>query len=234
MIRSWLYWCVMSLLICGVLTLLAPCAQAGPSLLCWPYDIGGARSLPFVGDNWRSADPNYNLQHLADDTLALLQPGTPVLVRMETLRRATIYAMKDRDIAADLLRKLEARVAAAQAQSKADALALFDLGYLLEAYKQADVTGTRQNLATGRDGVVLIEQAIGLRGNEPEMEFAAALALAHSRIPPQRKQQHLERALAGAAEGSLLTKNLVSHAHIFDLHGTSLAELRTQLVAKNR
>src|SRR2546427_7269413 len=79
---------------------------AGPPLLCFPFDIGQARSLPMGQANWRTIDPGYDVTHLVDDTLALLGPDTPVIVRMETLRRATIYAAPRPEIADALLTAL--------------------------------------------------------------------------------------------------------------------------------
>jgi hypothetical protein len=52
---------------------------------------------------------------------------------METLRRATIYASRDKAVAASLLQALEARAEA----NRTDANALFDAGFLTEAYRQA-------------------------------------------------------------------------------------------------
>lgn len=213
----------------AALTLFAVAVLAGPPLLCWPYDIGGAKSLPFVGDNWRSADPSYNIQHLADDTMALLQPSMPVIVRMETIRRATVYAMKDRGVAERLLERFEARVNEAEKRGKPDALALFDLGYLRETYKQTYGADSVQTLAAGRDGYVMITRAIQIRENDPEMEFAAAIVQADSRANPTLRSAHLKQALAGATEGSLLAKNLVTHAHLLQVNGKSLGELRAQL-----
>lgn len=217
-----------ALSVCAALTIFAVAVFAGPPLLCWPYDIGGARSLPFASDNWQSADPSYNIQHLADDTLALLQPNTPVIVRMETIRRATVYTMKDRAAGVALLERVEARVNEAEKRGKPDALALFDLGYLLETYKQAYWRDSAKNIATGRDGYALIVRAIQLRGNDPEMEFAAAIAQADSRASASLRTAHLRQALAGAKEGSLLAKNLVTHANLLQMRGTSLGELRAQ------
>jgi hypothetical protein len=207
---------------------------AGPPLLCWPFDIGGAKSLPFGGPNWSASDPSYNTQHLADDTLALLQPSTPVIVRMETLRRATVYAMKDGDVAAQLLARFEARVNEAEKRGKPDALAMFDLGYLQETYKQTYGTDALKNLAVknlaaGRDGYALIARAIQLRGNDPEMEFAAALVQADSRANASLRSAHFKQALAGAKEGSLLAKNLVTHAQLLQAKGKSLGDLRAEL-----
>ena len=110
-------------------------ALAGPPLLCFPFDIGTARSLPMGTGNWHATDPAYNVAaHLVDDTLALLTPQTPVLVRMETLRRATIYASTDAAVADALLQALQARAAKPTADAP---LAVFDFGYLVETYREA-------------------------------------------------------------------------------------------------
>ncbi|MBZ5560752.1 MAG: hypothetical protein LAO77_26150 [Acidobacteriia bacterium] len=39
--------------------------------------------------NWHATDPKYDVSPLVADTLA---PSAPTMVRMETLRRATVYA----------------------------------------------------------------------------------------------------------------------------------------------
>lgn len=218
-----------ALSLCAAVTLFAAAVLAGPPLLCWPYDIGGAKSLPFAGDNWRSADPNYNIQHLANDTMALLQPNTPVIVRMETIRRATVYAMKDRGIADRLHERFEARVNEAEKRGKPDALALFDLGYLRETYKQTHGADSLQSVAAGRDGYAMITRAIQIRGSDPEMEFAAAIVQADSRANASLRAAHCKQAIAGAVEGSLLATNLVTHAELMQMKGKSLGELRAQL-----
>jgi hypothetical protein len=223
-----------ALSVCTVLTILAVAVYAGPPLLCWPFDIGGARSLPFAGDNWRSTDPSYNIQHLADDTMALLQPNTPVIVRMETLRRATVYTMQDREVAARLLERLEARSNDAEKRGKPDALALFDVGYLLETYKQAYGKDSAKDVANSRDGYALITRAIQLQGNDAEMEFAAAMvmAMANSQGSSSLRTAHLKLAVTGAVEDSLLAKNLIKHAQLLQIKGDSLGELRAQLQTK--
>ena len=70
-------------------------------------------------------------------------PSTPVIVRMETLRRATIYAAANRDVAKDLMSALKAR-----ADAKAP-LAAFDLGYLVESYLEAEAA-FRQPMTTAK------------------------------------------------------------------------------------
>lgn len=109
-------------------------ALAGPPLLCFPFDIGAAKSLPMGTSNWKAVDPQYNVAQLVDDTLALLAPETPVLVRMETLRRATVYAATNPAIAAALVDALRTRASKADGHA---ALAVFDFGYLVETYRQA-------------------------------------------------------------------------------------------------
>src|SRR5713226_1553845 len=64
-------------------------AQAGPPLICHTFEIGQAKSLPWISHNWNlSGSENYDTKSLVRDTLEILGPDTPVLVRMETLRRA--------------------------------------------------------------------------------------------------------------------------------------------------
>src|SRR5262245_16146386 len=76
--------------------LFANVAMAGPPLICHAFEIGQAKSLPLASNGWNlSGAENYDTKNLAADTLEILKPDTPVLVRMETLRRATLYARKD-------------------------------------------------------------------------------------------------------------------------------------------
>ena len=92
------------------LALAAP-VFAGPPLLCFPFETGGAKTLPMKGGDWKSVDPKYDVSHLTADTLALLTPATPVVARMETIRRATIYASTHPQIAGELLASLQSRAA---------------------------------------------------------------------------------------------------------------------------
>jgi len=217
-----------ALVICAAILIFAPAAQAGPPLLCYPFQIDDAKSLPWGSGGWRAPAPDYDLRRLADDTLSLLGPDVPVIVRMETLRRAAVYATKDRQIAAHLLGRLEARMHHAEAAGKPDALAVFDAGYLIETYKQAGLAGALGSATGTLDGYAMIRKAIGVRGHDPEMEFAAALALADSRSQDARTA-HLRKALAGAEPGSRLAKNLITHCHLVGMRATTLAEMRSQL-----
>jgi hypothetical protein len=194
--------------IAAVLLGLTSVALAGPPLLCHPFEIGQARSLPWIDFNNTKADTGYDLKNLTRDTLALLNSNTPVLVRMETLRRATIYARQDPQVAKELIAQLQARAADAKA-GEPGALAWFDLGYLAETYKQAINEG-ESNAARDVDGQALVEKAISLRGSDPEMEFAAALITLGS--PQDKHSDHVQKAMAGANADPLLARNLASTA----------------------
>ncbi len=194
-------------------------AIAGPPLLCHPLEIGDARSLPWGGSPWRAVKADYDLNRLVEDTLALLGPETPVIVRMETLRRATIYAVwamkdekvgypiKDLKVANELLSRLTDRVRDAEGKGRAQSLALFDAGYLVESYRQAAAVANIKE--SGLDGYAWVTKAIKLSGGDPEMEFAAALITLSPRRDTHR--EHLEKAVAGATNDPLLARNIASH-----------------------
>jgi hypothetical protein len=193
--------------IVAILLGLTTSAQAGPPLICHPIEIGQAKTLPSV-DWTRKGSGGYDLKNLTRDTLAILDSSAPVLVRMETLRRATIYARQDPQVAKELLTRLEARAAISEAVGHPEALAWFDVGYLTETYKQWMGKG-EPNPATGLDGYGLIKKAISLRGPDPEMEFAAALVTLTG--PESDHQHHVREAMAGAKNDSLLAQNLASN-----------------------
>ena len=222
-------------------------AFAGPPLICHPFEIGNARSLPWSGPQWRDVNKSYNINRLVDDTLGLLTPETPVLIRMETLRRATVYAVwsmydrevgytvKDPAVANALLSRLKARVPGpgVKSDNRTTALALFDYGYLVASYKQAGDGSKGVGLSSGADGYALIVKAIATGGSDPEMEFAAALASSDQPRGAQAALQgahlaHLRKAAAGAKEGSLLARNLVTH---FSNRGKTIGELRASVAS---
>ena len=194
----------------------ATIAQAGPPLICHTIEIGQAKSLPWISHNWNlSGSESYDTKSLARDTLEILGPDTPVLVRMETLRRATLYARTSRFAAKELLAKLYARATDAESSGHPDALAWFDVGYLAETYKQwigqkwMQTNKDEQNPAAGVDGYALVKKAITLRGNDPQMEFAAALITMSG--PQDDHRQHAQKAIAGAKSDPLLAQNLATH-----------------------
>jgi len=195
-------------------------AQAGPPLICHRIEIGQANSLPFI--NWnQKGSGGYDLKNLTRDTLAILDSNTPVLVRMETLRRASIYARQDPQVAKGLLTRLHVRAASASAQSQA--LAWFDVGYLAETYKQW-IGKSEPNPATGLDGYAWVKKALSMRGQDPEMEFAAALITLNGRESDHR--EHARKAIDGAKNDPLLAQNLAS-----DFNRQTVSELLTKASA---
>ena len=113
--------------------------------------------------NYQKQNGSYDLKNLTPDTLAILQSDAPVLVRMETLRRATIYARQDPQVAKELITRLRARAADSDATGRTDPLAWFDVGYLAETYNEWFETGAK-NPANGLDGYAWVEKALRLRG----------------------------------------------------------------------
>lgn len=191
-------------------------ALAGPPLLCHPFDIGSAASLPWSGSSsWFEGKPDYRLSNLVGDTEALLGPSTPVVVRMETLRRAAIYASHDPQVASALLDRL-----AAKAQNKTagrpDALALLDVAYVTEALRQitqiGGVTGYKDRvpgilaLVRDRDGWQQMKASLAASPGNPGLEFAAALIAAGK--DRGAYVEHARKARAGAQKDALLARNL--------------------------
>ena len=188
-------------------------ALAGPPLLCHPFDIGSARSLPWDGTNaWWQGRSDYNLQNLVADTEAALTPSTPVIVRMETLRRAALYASLDDKVATRLLSSLNTRAQAVGAPANA----VFDAGYLTETFKQiAMLRGERQFADRARtiagvignaDGTAMINRAITERPDDAALRFAAALVAATADRTAYR--DHADKARKGAAQDTLLARNI--------------------------
>src|SRR5215510_12852628 len=100
------------------LSFLATAALAGPPLICHPFEIDGANSLPWVSHDWNlSGSEKYDTTKLAADTIAILDSSQVTLVHMETLRRATLYAKKDRVAAKELINRLMARANATKSSA---------------------------------------------------------------------------------------------------------------------
>lgn len=207
----------------GILTLIAlaataDVAMAGPPLLCHPFDIGSAKSLTWDNSHgWQGRIGATNMKTLVADTEALLTPDTPVIVRMETLRRAALYASTDTQIATELFTRIQARAATA----KQGALETFDAGYLIETFRQiSDRHGwTRddgrqiqsaalKSMLGNANGEAMVQQTLTARNGEPALEFAAALIAASYKGRQADYQKHAQKARAGAAQDPLLTRNL--------------------------
>ncbi len=87
-----------------------------------------------------------------------------------------------------------------------------------------------QNPAAGVDGYAMVKKALALRGaalrgDDPQMEFAAAL-ITLSR-PSAEHRDHAQKAIAGAKTDALLAQNLATR-----FIGPQ-TETMSQLLAKN-
>ena len=193
------------------LTIAAP-ALAGPPLLCHPFDIGTATSLPWNDTGtWSRGRADYPIKQLVADTEAILQPGTPVIVRMETLRRAAIYASQDPAVASALVDRLTVK-----ASKATDPLAPLDAAYLIGALRQITMLGRDadfrdrvdgvKGVVNGRDAGVFLTQAVHARPSDPAVAFAAALIALDTDRPSY--DAYAARAKAGASKDPLLARNL--------------------------
>jgi hypothetical protein len=209
-------------LVVSLLVLAPSLAKAGPPLLCFPMAIGDAASLPWGTGGWNSPDSRYDVGRLVEDTVARLGPSVPTLVRMETLRRAVLYASRDVTAADRLFAALRARVGSTS-DAPGAALARFDLGYAAEAFRQSrHVSSPARPIAPSEDGYALITQALAARGADPAMEYAAAL-VTMDRTFRTTSDAHLRRAMAGAAAGSDLARTIAAHEPLWGARLTAHA-----------
>jgi hypothetical protein len=202
-------------------------AAYGPPLLCFAYDIGSARSLPW-GSNPNDSfecDPKYPADRLVGDTLAILDESKEVLVHMETLRRAAIYASRfaekptkgrDGSLADRMALRVLDHSIRELARDPQSTLAWIDAGYALGAAAQ-------MGSAHGAAYVDHFSKARALAPKDPALAFATSAGFLDS---PDRDtwQRHYTDALAGAPEGSLLRKNVLAYGERF-LGKEKMAEL---------
>jgi hypothetical protein len=196
----------------AVLSLAMP-ALAGPPFTCHVFEIGSAKSLPWgATNNWLGMRDDYDFHHLVADTEALLTPSTPTIVRMETLRRASIYASRDRDVARQLVAALMSRVDTASQATQP--LALFDAGYIVEAFSEIEQFGLYSKQLAGAERMLagltrpdearpLLDKSAALRPNDASIQFALGLL---SRTP--ESEAHFNKARAASSQDALLANNL--------------------------
>ena len=119
---------------------------------------------------------------------------------------------RDDSVGQELLARLMGRALTAAAEGRADALAWFDAGYLVESYRQAGFvqregglqsTWTLRDELSGLDGYAWVRKALQVAGTQPEMEYAASLMK-----EGDASATHRRKAVAGAKEGTLLALNV--------------------------
>ncbi len=133
---------------------------------------------------------------------------------METIRRATIYASTDARVASELLSRVLGRALDGVASGPANRQALFDAGYLVESYRQANLIykyemlrGAEKNAwqlrdtPKGLDGYSWIASALAMGPTDPEMEFGASRVTEGAVLAGARAQGDHRRARRHAAGG---------------------------------
>jgi hypothetical protein len=196
---------------------------AGPPLICFPYQTGGAKSLPWGKDAFEKSS-GYSKSGLVKDTLELLKTERSTLARMETLRRAAIYAQGDKQLSTELLAKLGWIALDMEAAGKPSAEAWFNAGFLAACFEQLGTDiDWNPGVAEGVKGYAWIQKALFISPDDPEIHFAAALTThGHDKV----YKDHVRKAVAGAKPGSNLAKSIESN-HAFG--NKPLSELRKSL-----
>jgi hypothetical protein len=209
----------------------------GPPLLCQEFAIGGARSLPW--EHGREPKAGYDRSLLAADVDLLLAAEEDLIVRMETLRRAALYAGKDRGLAWELVGRRGLTVLDRAAAGARDATVWFDTGVLVAMFDQLGIPlGLRAGASEGFAGYAYLRKALESAraeksGGTAAIEFACAL-VAHpgmrkgggSAQDHERHERHLDAARAGAPAGSLLAKNLAAFGSRFARRAEQGGEIR--------
>lgn len=213
------------LVIAGSVWVATP-AAGGPPLICFPYEIGDAKSLPWGGGT-HDKSSGYDRKAVVKDTLDLLKTEKDTLVRMETLRRATIYVKDDRALATELLAKFAFMALDAEAADNETwaATALFDAGFLAACYHQHGVDiGWKPGVEDRLQGWAWMSKGLEYDGSDPARQYAAALVLQEKNDGSYKP--YLVRALQGTEQGSNLAKSIESNG-VFG--SKKLEELRESL-----
>lgn len=205
-------------------------AEAGPPCICWPIDIGSAKSLPW-GDGPMVTRSDYDLARLVPDTLAVLDGNATPLVRMETIRRAALYLMRGERAAPrrawELYGRLAGRALADAARGGKDPLPWFDVTYLVAALRQANVG---DDWPSSAEYSAVYQSRV--RGDPAAKPVAAEMAVGEALMRMMGQgpawKSHAVFAIDRAEDGSLLAKNLV---RLFGEDGDTLASLRARLAA---
>jgi hypothetical protein len=205
-----------SLIVASLLTSARPASAGYVTWLIHPFDIGKAESLPWDAHS-SSGRADYDLARLIPDSDALLTPSTPIVVRLETLRRAVIYASRDRQVAGRLLRRFTARALASEHAASRDGLPFLDAAFVTDALWQVgqhsnppftELSRQVKGLAGTADGYELVKKGLALRPDDPAYEFGAALIAGVRRLGGVEFTAHTRKAIVAATHDEMLARNL--------------------------
>lgn len=224
-------------LVVAALAVAQPAHASFRTRLMDPFDIGAARSLPWSTDAGRGR-ADYKIAGLISDTEALLTPNTPVVVRLETLRRAVLYASTDRHLAQRLLNTFLDRARRAEASGAPDALAYLDAAFVNDLFQQigdhynppfTSLSAQVRGLAGLGDGYGLVQKGLALHSHDdPAYQFGAALIAGVKRLGEAAFTEHALAARAGANRDLLLMRNLPR------IYADRVAELQAQTARRFR
>jgi hypothetical protein len=220
-------------------------AVAGPPLLCFPLDIGGAATLPFGGEGF-DVKSDLSTAEVVKQAHAILEKSDDPLVHMETLRRATIWFMSRNegpreDRSADASRGESAAaarfraalsdsvlVAAAAPEKSAAAkrraaLGWFDLGYFQAAARQGGALESTHE----RD---FLEKSVALAPDDVALRFGVALAeyFPVDESSGQAWAGHMAKVFEAKAPPELVKKNAVATLGAF-LHAPDWEKLGAEV-----
>ncbi|TAH37059.1 MAG: hypothetical protein EYC70_08750 [Planctomycetota bacterium] len=210
-----------SLLVLGV-ALAAPAHSPadktiGPPAICFPLDIGEAKSLPWNTGDAFGALKDYDLGRLVADTVAILDASDDPLVHMETIRRAALYlerGKKSGDVVEKLLAELRRRIVDGELAGVGGTptaqpvmgLRWFDLGYAQGALLQM---GSLEKA----DPEPALEKAALLRPGDAARELGSALATWGMPGKGKRHLDHLHKAVELASPADVrLRRNILGTA----------------------
>ncbi len=179
---------------------------AGPPLICHEFKIDGAQSISW-GSRAYDIPRGVSADALADETIAVLDSAPSVLVRMETIRRATLIAGRKTSRCNTLLTRVMARALDAEASGTNVADAWFDVGFLAQSMDQNYSKATKgMGMRDGIVGYAWTHRALELEPDNAQMHFAAALMTAlHD---DELRRAHMAKARAGSADDRLLAVNI--------------------------
>ncbi len=197
---------------------------AGPPAVCVPIECNDAGVR--IGNDPFDTVRGYSAEQAVQDALAALAETDDVLSHMETLRRVVVYVGRDEAIGNRFLAQLLSHTAEAEADhadADARALAWFDAGYFVGALAQmGSGSGWKAGESGGIAGLGWLDRAAGHAEDgavdAAAIHFAAAL-LAHPAMRQSKRdlyESHMRQAIAHAEPGSLLRKNLETHAEHWD------------------
>jgi len=207
-------------------TLWTPAAHElkGPPAVCQPFAIGDADSLPWEEGAF-GIDSGFSTAKLVPTTRKLLDGQADALVRMETLRRAVIYAVgvghygkksppsaQERKLRTqELILMLQQRALAVHlgvqpATAAAAMPPLFDLGYALSAIRQLDgVSKVPSGFASGEQELT---KSAAWSGATAAMHLGAGLGLWLSRDQDLRDHHFLQAATLAPKQSKGFQENL--------------------------